>query len=43
KLSDSPTHITPSPLLGQHTHDILTNELGLEEEELRLLRSSGVI
>jgi formyl-CoA transferase len=43
KLSDSPTHITPSPLLGQHTEEILITELGLGDEELRLLRSSGVI
>ncbi|MEU5886883.1 CoA transferase, partial [Streptomyces sp. NPDC047461] len=43
KLSDSPTHITPSPLLGQHTEEILISELGIGDEELRLLRSSGVI
>ncbi|GAQ73139.1 formyl-coenzyme A transferase [Streptomyces turgidiscabies] len=43
KLSDSPTHITPSPLLGQHTEEILIGELGLGDEELRLLRTSGVI
>ncbi|MFF1301216.1 MULTISPECIES: formyl-CoA transferase, partial [unclassified Streptomyces] len=29
KLSDSPTHITPSPLLGQHTEEILISELGI--------------
>ncbi|WP_405824126.1 formyl-CoA transferase [Streptomyces sp. NBC_01390] len=43
KLSDSPTHITTPPLLGQHTTDILIGELGLGDEELRLLRASGVI
>ncbi|MDQ0597718.1 formyl-CoA transferase [Streptomyces canus] len=43
KLSDSPTHITPSPLLGQHTEEILIGELGIGDEELRLLKSSGVI
>ncbi len=43
KLSDSPTHITTPPLLGEHTEDILINELGLGDEELRLLRASGVI
>ncbi|MER6187792.1 CoA transferase, partial [Streptomyces sp. NPDC001652] len=43
KLSDSPTHITPSPLLGQHTEEILISELGIGDEELRLLKSSGVI
>ncbi|NNN38350.1 formyl-CoA transferase, partial [Streptomyces sp. S3(2020)] len=29
KLSDSPTHITTPPLLGQHTEEILIGELGL--------------
>ncbi|WP_405540435.1 formyl-CoA transferase [Streptomyces sp. NBC_00075] len=43
KLSDSPTHVTSPPLLGQHTEEILIGELGLGDEELRLLRSSGVI
>ncbi|MFI1358536.1 formyl-CoA transferase [Streptomyces sp. NPDC020898] len=43
KLSDSPTHITTPPLLGQHTEEILIRELGLGDEELRLLRASGVI
>jgi len=43
KLSDSPTHITPSPLLGEHTADILIGELGLGDEELRLLKEQGVI
>jgi formyl-CoA transferase len=43
KLSDSPTHITTPPLLGQHTEEILIGELGLGDEELRLLRLNGVI
>ncbi|MEV3861230.1 formyl-CoA transferase, partial [Streptomyces sp. NPDC050095] len=43
KLSDSPTTITTSPLLGQHNEEIYINELGLGDEELRLLKSNGVI
>ncbi|WP_328641965.1 formyl-CoA transferase [Streptomyces canus] len=43
KLSDSPTTITTPPLLGQHNEEIYINELGLSDEELRLLRSGGVI
>ncbi|NUS30674.1 MAG: formyl-CoA transferase [Streptomyces sp.] len=43
KLSDSPTRITPSPLLGQHNEEIYIGELGLGDEELRLLKTSGVI
>ncbi|MEV7891706.1 formyl-CoA transferase, partial [Streptomyces sp. NPDC088357] len=43
KLSDSPTHITTPPLLGQHTEEILIGELGIEETELPLLKAQGVI
>ncbi|SNX65101.1 formyl-CoA transferase [Streptomyces sp. TLI_55] len=43
KLSDSPTRITPSPLLGQHNEEIYIGELGLGDEELRLLKTSGVV
>ncbi|MET7738551.1 formyl-CoA transferase, partial [Streptomyces sp. NPDC005402] len=43
KLSDSPTTITTPPLLGQHNEEIYIGELGLGDEELRLLRSGGVI
>jgi formyl-CoA transferase len=43
KLSDSPATITTPPLLGQHNEEIYIGELGLGDEELRLLRSSGVI
>ncbi|MFC8673313.1 CoA transferase, partial [Streptomyces griseorubiginosus] len=43
KLSDSPTTITTPPLLGQHNQEIYIGELGLGEEELRLLKSGGVI
>jgi len=43
KLSDSPTRITPSPLLGQHNEEIYIGELGLGDEELRLLKTGGVI
>ncbi|MEU8792915.1 formyl-CoA transferase [Streptomyces sp. NPDC048643] len=43
KLSDSPVEITASPLLGEHNEEIYIGELGLGEEELRLLKSTGVI
>ncbi|MDN3029711.1 formyl-CoA transferase, partial [Streptomyces sp. S.PB5] len=43
KLSDSPTHITPSPLLGEHTEEILISELGLDDAELPVLKAQGVI
>lgn len=43
KLSDSPVEVTASPLLGEHNEEVYVGELGLSDEELRLLKSSGVI
>ncbi|GHG98580.1 formyl-CoA transferase [Streptomyces rubradiris] len=43
KLSDSPVEVTSSPLLGQHNEEVYAGELGLGEDELRLLKSDGVI
>jgi formyl-CoA transferase len=42
KLSDSPTTITPSPLLGQHRHEIL-RELGYSGAEIDQLARDGAI
>jgi len=42
KLSDSPTHITPSPLLGQHRHEVL-RELGYGDEDIEALDRTGAI
>ncbi|MFH9657767.1 formyl-CoA transferase [Streptomyces sp. NPDC017248] len=43
KLSDSPVEVTASPLLGEHNEEVYAGELGLGQEELRLLKSDGVI
>lgn len=43
KLSDSPTEVGSSPLLGEHNEDVYVRELGLDSEEVRLLRKDGVI
>lgn len=43
KLSDSPVDVVTSPLLGQHNEEVYVGELGLEDEELRLLKTDGVI
>ena len=43
KLSDSPVDVTSSPLLGEHNEEVYVGELGLGDEELRLLKSNGVI
>jgi formyl-CoA transferase len=42
KMSDSITEVTRSPLLGEHTHEVLT-ELGLSEAEIKSLHADKVI
>jgi formyl-CoA transferase len=41
KLSDSPALIKRSPLLGEHTDEILHDVLGYEKERISELRSAG--
>jgi formyl-CoA transferase len=42
KMSDSPTEVRRSPLLGEHTAEVLA-ELGLSPAEVAVLRSTKVI
>jgi formyl-CoA transferase len=42
KLSDSPTDVTRSPLLGEHTEQVLA-ELGYSVEQIAELRAERVI
>ena len=42
KLSASPTKILPSPLLGQHRHEILS-ELGYSESDIAALAKEGAV
>jgi formyl-CoA transferase len=41
KLSDSATEISRSPLLGEHTDEILREVLGFDEREIEEIRTSG--
>lgn len=41
KLSDSPVEVKRSPLLGEHTDEILTEVLGYTAEEAAELRAAG--
>ena len=43
KLSKSPSTVTRSPLLGEHTDEILTGVLGYSADEIEELRDSGAI
>jgi formyl-CoA transferase len=42
-LSDSPVELQTSPLLGEHTAEILTNLLGYDHAAVDQLRAEGVI
>jgi formyl-CoA transferase len=42
KMSDSPTEVKPSPLLGEHTEEVLA-ELGLGAADIATLRAEKVI
>jgi formyl-CoA transferase len=42
KMSESPTEVKRSPLLGEHTRDVLT-ELGLSAAEIDALKAAQVI
>ena len=43
KLSDSPVEVARSPLLGEHTAEILQEVLGYNAEEVSQLRGNGVV
>jgi formyl-CoA transferase len=42
KMSDSPSEVKRSPLLGEHTDEVL-EELGLSATEIDALRAAKVI
>jgi len=43
KLSDSPVEVTRSPLLGEHTTEILKAVLGYSDEDLERIVGSGAV
>jgi formyl-CoA transferase len=43
KLSDSPSEVKRSPLLGEHTQEILQDVLGLSEAEIEDIEGSGAL
>jgi formyl-CoA transferase len=42
RLSDSPTDVKRSPLLGEHTDEVMA-EFGYSPDEIRMLRAAGAI
>ncbi len=43
KLSDSPAEIVSSPLLGEHTEEILTEMLGYTAADVQRMRDAGAV
>jgi formyl-CoA transferase len=43
KLSDSPTEVTRSPLLGEHTEEILRDVLGFDDNRIAEIKNSGAV
>jgi formyl-CoA transferase len=41
KLSESPAKIERSPLLGEHTDEVLKEVLGYSEDKVAQLKSAG--
>ena len=43
KMSDSPTEVTRSPLLGEHTDEILRDVLRMDADRIAAIRASGAL
>jgi len=43
KLSDSPVEVTSSPLLGQHTEEVLREVVGYDDDDIASARTAGAV
>ena len=43
RVDGKPARLKPSPLLGQHTAEVLDDWLGLDAGEIAALKSEGVL
>jgi formyl-CoA transferase len=43
RLSDSPLEVSPAPLFGEHTEEVLRTLGGYSAEEVRRLKEKGVL
>jgi crotonobetainyl-CoA:carnitine CoA-transferase CaiB-like acyl-CoA transferase len=42
-MSESHVEIERAPYLGEHTDEVLRDELGLTDDELKALRENGIL
>jgi len=43
KLSDSPSDVRRSPLLGEHTDEVLSSVLGFKDQDIKAARQQGAV
>ena len=43
KLSDSPAEVRRSPLLGEHTDEVLKQVLGMDDEAIAAAKADGAV
>src|SRR4029077_17204927 len=43
RFDGSPAKVKPSPLLGQHTTDVLSTWLGMKPQEVDALKAEGIV
>jgi formyl-CoA transferase len=43
RVDGKPTRVKPSPMLGQHTDEVLSDWLGLNEAAVAELKSAGAV
>ena len=43
QLSESPTHVRPAPLLGEHNAEVYKDGLSVGSEDLTKLKADGVV
>jgi formyl-CoA transferase len=43
RLDGVPTKVEPTPLLGEHTSEVLSDWLGLDAAELAQLKQDGIV
>ena len=42
-MSDTPGEVLPAPTLGEHTVEVLTDELGYTNQDVAVLRQRSIV